>query len=126
MGDFNIDLIKYTSSANTAEFYDLLCSQNFGPLILQPSRVTSKSATLTDNIFINDITCHSLGGNLTSSISAHFLQFSQIDILETCATRKNVNYARDYHNFNKREFNEELNSTDWGKLVNDGNGTNES
>ena len=49
-----------------------------------------------------------------------------MDILETCAARKNVKYARDYRNFNKREFNEELNSTDWGKLINDDNGTNES
>ena len=126
MGDFNIDLIKYSSSANTTEFYDLLCSQSFRPLNHQPSRETSKSATLIDNVFINDITCHSLGGNLTSSISDHFLQFSQIDNLETCATRKNVKYARDYRNFNKRGFNEKLNSTDWGKLVNDLNGTNES
>ena len=83
MGDFNIDLIKYSTEAKTGEFYDLLCSYSFRPLILQPTRVTSKSATLIDNIFINDISCQSLGGNLTSSISDHYLQFSITDIFQT-------------------------------------------
>ena len=61
MGDFNIDLIKYASETNTGKFYDLLCSHSFRPLILQPSK-TSKTANLIDNIFINDISCHSQGG----------------------------------------------------------------
>ena len=64
MGDVNIDLIKYASETNTGKFYDLLCLHSFRPLILQPSRVTSKTATLIDNIFINDISCHSQGGNI--------------------------------------------------------------
>ena len=63
MGDFNVDLIKYASEPNTGEFYDLLCTHSFRPLMLQPTRVTSKTATLINNIFINDISCHSSGGN---------------------------------------------------------------
>ena len=46
MGDFNVDLIKYASETNTGDFYDLLCPHSFRPLILQPTRVTSKTATL--------------------------------------------------------------------------------
>ena len=76
MGDFNIDLVKYETGTCIGDFYDLLCSFSFRPLILQPTRVTSKTATLIGNIFVNDMTCHSFGGNLTSSISGHFLQFS--------------------------------------------------
>ena len=57
MGDFNIDLAKYSSHAQTSEFYDLLSSHGYRPLILQPTRVTSTSATLIDNIFINDMSC---------------------------------------------------------------------
>ena len=55
MGDFNVDLIKYATEPNTGEFYDLLGTHSFRPLILQPTRVISKTATLIDNIFINDI-----------------------------------------------------------------------
>ena len=45
MGDFNIDFIKCASETNTGKFYDLFCSHSLRPLILQPSRVTSKTAT---------------------------------------------------------------------------------
>ena len=114
MGDFNVDLIKYASSnTNTGEFYDLLCSHSFRPLILQATRVTSKSATLIDNIFVNDMTCHSFGGNLTSSISDHYLQFSVTDLFQTPKHRKRTKFARDFRNFNKREFGEELANINW-------------
>ena len=77
-------------------------------LILQPTRVTSTSATLIDNIFINDMSCHSTGGNITSSVSNHYFQFSQLDIFESLKNKYTIKYARDYRNFNKREFSEEL------------------
>ena len=126
MGDFNVDLIKYASETNTGNFYDLLCSHSFRPLILQPTRVTSKSATLIDNIFINDISCHSLGGNVTSSISDHFFQFCQLDIFQAPQHTRRVKYARDFRNFDKREFHEELLNIDWSKIVNENEGTENS
>ena len=78
IGDFNVDLIEYGNHSPTESFYDLVSSFGFRPLILQPSRVSSNSATLIDNIFLNDLECFSKGGNLTNSISDHFLQFCQI------------------------------------------------
>ena len=90
---------------------------------MQPTRVTSKTATLIDNIFINDISWHSLGGNVTSSISDHFLQFSQTDIFQSSGYRKKVRYARNYSKFNKREFGEELRNVDWLALIDESSGT---
>ena len=119
VGGFNVDLIKYTSEANTGDFYDLLCSHSFRPLILQPTR----TSTLIDNIFINDVTCYSSGGNLTSSISDHFLQFAQTDIFETCSFKKKIKFARDFRYFNKREFAEELTNIDWNNKINEQVGT---
>ena len=107
MGDFNIDLINYASDTNTANFYDLLCTHNFRPLILQPTRVTSG--------------CHSLGGNITSS--DHFFQFCQTDILRSSKHSKRVIYARDNRNFNKHEFNEELLNINWPDIINEMAGT---
>ena len=77
MGDFNIDLLKYDSENTSSDFYDLFSSYGYRPLIMQPTRVTSHSATLIDNIFINDLEMWSVGGNITASISDHFPQFSQ-------------------------------------------------
>ena len=82
MGDFNIDLLKYDSVNSSSDFYDLLSSYGYRPLIMQPTRVTSHSATLIDNIFINDLETQSTGGNITASISDHFSQFSQINIFD--------------------------------------------
>ena len=82
LGDFNIDLIKYETQSSVSVFYDQISAHGFRPLILQPSRISSNSATLIDNIFINDLACCSRGGNLTTSISDHFMQFSQIDLFE--------------------------------------------
>ena len=45
-GDFNVDLIKYGHNNHVNDFYDEVSSFSFRPLILQPSRVTSKSSTL--------------------------------------------------------------------------------
>ena len=123
MGYFNVDLTRYASDSKTAEFYDLMCSHSFRPLILQPTRVTSKTTTLIDNIFIDDITCHTVGGNITSSISDHLCQFTQTDIFSTSHTRKKVNYSRDFRNFNKQEFNEELLNIDWSTVINESLGT---
>ena len=52
MGDFNIDLLKIDSHADSEHFMNTLGSF-FQPQILQPTRITSHSSTLIDNIFFN-------------------------------------------------------------------------
>ena len=94
---------------NTGEFYDLLCSYSFRPLILKTARVTLKSAILIDNIFINDISSHS--GDVTSSISDHYFQFAQTDVFETFWPIKKSRICR--------EFEEELINCDWSDIVSD-------
>ena len=76
-----------------------------------------------DNIFINDISCQSTGGNVTSSISDHFFQFSVTDILQKLDNKREVKYTRDFRKFNKREFGEELSKIDWSDIIDESNGT---
>ena len=45
------------------------------PQITTSSRITSKSATLIDNIFVNEYDPTFLSGNLTISLSDHLTQF---------------------------------------------------
>ena len=122
MGDFNVDL-KYDTHSDTGNFYDLLSSHNFRPLILQPTRVTSITSSLIDNIFINDVSCHSVGGNITSAISDHYFQFSQVDIFQKFIPSKRTKFARDFRNINKREFAEEIGNVDWSDVIDVSNGT---
>ena len=97
MGDFNVDLIKYGEVPCVNTFYDSITSHGFRPLILNPTRITSKSATLIDNIFVNELSCSSNGGNITHSISDHFLQFAQLDIFDKSDHNNNTKkYARNW------------------------------
>ena len=116
LGDFNIDLLKFDEDINTGNFINLLSSFGFRPLVLQPTRVTSESATLIDNIYINDIEARSIGGNITFSISDHFPQFCILNIFEKKQKRKTVKYGRSYKHFNHDEFKNELNVIDWEAL----------
>ena len=55
LGYFNVNLLNYNEHNETNEFLDSLASNSFIPLILQPTRITSHSNTLIDNIFLNVI-----------------------------------------------------------------------
>ena len=53
LGDFNVNLLNDNEHNQTNELLDFLTSNSFISLILQPSRITSHSNTLIDNIFSN-------------------------------------------------------------------------
>ena len=55
LGDFYINLLNYNEYNQTNEFFDSLTSNSFIALILRPTRITSHSNTLIDNIFSNVI-----------------------------------------------------------------------
>ena len=75
LGDFNIDLLKTDDDANIDEFYNIISSNFLVPHITLPTRITSTSRTLTDNIFSNNLNfVHAVSGNLTVSISDHLPQ----------------------------------------------------
>ena len=116
-GDFNANLLAAEEHSDTGAFYEDLACQSFQPLILQPTRVTSHSATLIDNIFCNDLTVHTEGGNLTTSISDHFPQFSIIDNINNEHQKDIPISRRSYKNFNTDEFENELRQIDWVSLL---------
>ena len=63
MGDFNIDLLKYDHNTDSASFLDSLYTNFLLPYISTPSRVTTHSRTLIDNIFSNNIEDGLISGN---------------------------------------------------------------
>ena len=108
-------------SGSAGNFFDILSTYGFRPLILQPTRVTSHSATLIDNIFTNDITIKSKGGNLTASISDHFPQFSSFDIFSQKNDKDRPKFGRSYKNFHDEEFQEELRRIEWNSSFKNNN-----
>ena len=79
--DFNINLLNYNAHQPTNDFLDSLASNSIIPYILQPTRLTSHSKTLIDNIFSNILSSEIISGNLTATISDHLPQFLFAPIL---------------------------------------------
>ena len=84
--------------------------------ITLPTRVTGRTATLTDNILLNNYENKSTSGNFTStSISDHLPQFLIIENFkgQTCKIKNPKAIIRDYNNFNSKSFQSDIKEIDW-------------
>ena len=105
LGDFNINLLNYNDHQPTNDFLDSLASNSFIPYILHPTRITSHSKTLIDNIFSNIISHEIISDNITATISDHLPQFSFVpNILSNPSTQKSNFYERDRSKFKHKNF----------------------
>ena len=114
MGDFNVNLINYYKNRGTYEFLEQLFNHNFTPQITLPTRITEKTATLLDNIFVNGQTQKHNSGNITTSLSDDLPQFI---IIENGKGDKPTNKAakttyRDHKNFDMESFKIDLQGID--------------
>ena len=91
-GDFNLDLLKYDKHAGTNEFLNSLSSYMLLPFVLNPTRVTGHSQTITDNRFSNYISKEAVCGNLIFTVSDHPLQvlFMPSMFSENAATKSTI------------------------------------
>ena len=118
LGDFNINLLNYDINPPTNEFLDSLSSDYFLPHILQPTRVTTNSKTLTDNIFSNMAVSNIISGNLTASISDHLPQFLEApNIFFNVSYPKSNNYERDWSRFDQQNFVLDYFSVNWDNIL---------
>ena len=118
LGDFNVNLLNYNEHNETNEFLDSLASNSFIPLILQPTRITSHSNTLIDNIFSNVIDPDIISGNLTATISDHLPQFAIIpNMFGNISGNKSHIYERDWCKFDRESFISDYFSVDWEDLL---------
>ena len=118
LGDFNVNLLNYNEHNQTNEFLDSLASNSFIPLILQPTRITSHSNTLIDNIFSSVINPDIISGNLTATISDHLPQFAIIpNMFGNISGNKSNIYVRDWSKFDRENFILDYFSADWEDLL---------
>ena len=117
MGDYNINLLNVDSHQLTSDFNDTLFSNGIVPMITHPTRVTSNSATLIDNILTNQLNNnninHVMSGILLIDISDHYPIFH----IKKCGKIRrdveiNIN-RRNYRYRNKMKFQESIASIDW-------------
>jgi len=118
-GDLNIDLVQCDTQKATQDYLDVVTTNNFMPLLILPTRITSKSSTLIDHIYYYEgkllkepkIKC----GNLLSDISDHlpnyFLKLTDKNISKT--DRPTV---RLFSEKNREKFINKLNLCDWSNI----------
>ena len=118
LGDFNIDLLNYNDHQPTNEFLDSLASNSFLPYILQPTRLTSHSKTLIDNIFSNAISHEATSGNLTATISDPLPQFLFVpNVFSNPSCQKSNIYERDWSKFVQQNFVLDYFDKDWSDVL---------
>jgi hypothetical protein len=117
LGDYNINMLNFKTHELTSCFVDSIYGNGFIPLISRPTRITSTSATLIDNIFTNDFNQPELNlqGVLIADVTDHFPIFH---IRKNVIKRRSVvQYVRrDLSSYRKTNFINELNTIDWNVL----------
>ena len=120
MGDFNIDLFKCETSQISQDFLLSLQSCYLIPTFDKPTRVYRTSATLIDNIFVNNFDKLLASGNIISDISDHFSQFC----ITTSARDKKQQIKSvkmpDYSKFSADSFAKDLLEVDWDRMIANG------
>ena len=116
MTDANINLLRYETCKYAQNFLHTLQSLCFTPTIDKPTRVYNTSATLIDNIFVNNYDMHILSGNIVSDISDHFSQFCVCRSLgRKIKPRKIV--SRDTSKFSEEKFVNDLSQLHWESIL---------
>ena len=108
MGDFNNDLLKYKKDRNTTDFLDQMYSTSLVPHVTPPTRITSHSRTLIDNIFSMDISENEISRNIVTSISDHLAQFLFLPINQFKTNNNKNIYQRNFKSFNQQIFLEDI------------------
>ena len=71
MGDFNIDLLRTGMHGPTSGYMEGFNSVGFYPLVAIPTRLTSDTATLIDNVWTNNLRDRIVSGAVTVRVSDH-------------------------------------------------------
>ena len=95
IGDFNLDLLQYNHHTPTQEFIDTLFSHAFIPLISNPTRLTSYSATIIDNILRNNLSQNVSNGIVLNDLSYH-LRFLVIFLAKLWSAMEKSIHTQDY------------------------------
>ena len=113
MGDFNINVLKCDSDKDTTDFIDTMYTSSLYPTINTPTRITTTSKTLIDNIFYNDFTKKISTGNILTSISDHLTQYLLISNQTEVSQNNSKKETPKIRKFNMKCFLEEFRKIDW-------------
>ena len=94
----------------------LLCNALIQQILL-PTRLTSRSKTLIDNIFVNHVNTATTSGNLTCTVSDHLPQFLVNHNDKYNIPGSHNIQIRNMKKFVEKDFIEDINKLDWVQLL---------
>jgi Endonuclease/Exonuclease/phosphatase family len=115
-GDFNIDVLKYTTNDFVNEYVDGIFINGFIQILSKPTRCTSHSATLIDHVITNDVRSNYESCILISKISDHFPVISFCDSVRSAAPQ--FIETRFLTQNNIHNFKENLANLRWNEVLN--------
>ena len=117
LGDFNMCLLKTSTSHYSHDFLTTLQSNYLIPTIDKPTRVHRTTATLIDNIFVNNPEQVLMSGNIITDVSDHFSQFCILSSAKEKSNIKKTIRKRDFSHFSSESFNSDLSAVDWENIL---------
>src|SRR5688572_1861759 len=113
LGDFNIDLLKAQDHPPTSKFLDIMSSHHFLPSITQPTRITTTSSTLIENIFSNRTSKVVDSYILASDISDHLPILARINLTPIAEDTTANLVTRNINAASCEQFKTLLSQVDW-------------
>ena len=105
LGDFNYNLLNIDKHVPTEDYYNMLISSSFKPLILKPTRITETNKTLIDHIWTNDL-------RNTSVMKSHIIITDITDHLPCVTTVTSPDLLiKGYREITRRIINDENRQT---------------
>ena len=116
--DQNLDFLKIHQHSNTAKFLDMNLSHDLLPSITKPTRITHRSCTLIDNIYVPcNLSKNFKSMILTTDISDH-LPCLTILKSKKCFVDPITFEYRNLKKENITKISQELNTIDWNIIKN--------
>ena len=94
-----------------------LFSQAFIPVISNPTRLTSYSATLIDNTVTNNLSQNVLNGIVLNDLSDHLPVFAYFSGKTLTRDGENKVFIRKATDENLRKFNKNVSNTNWASFL---------
>ena len=101
---------------NTRVFIDLMASFTFLPLVTKPTRVTSSTASIIDNIFTNDQAFKHNTTIILTDISDHYPVITNVTI-SSIAIKKGIKYIRWFTENNTNKFKVLCERENWAQVL---------
>ncbi len=116
-GDFNLDILKYDTESKINNFLTNFYDHNMFPLIDRPTRISTHSATILDNIFTNVFDKKIKSGVCVSDITDHYPIFQITNSISVKYNFHKSVRSRSFSQSNIRSFVNQVQLTNWDSIL---------